>query len=120
MLAATVAAQKPGTILSMVAWAFSIAQLCLFPRVGAWDFWQGATRLGALMGMVFGILISVYYIFRLEFDTIPWLGISGLKMEPWFEIQSTSAGCSDFRWVLDHYSSEYDHETPRSCSLIHY
>ena len=92
VLAATVAAQKPGTILSMVAWAFSIAGSAFFPALVLGIFWQGATRLGALMGMVFGILISVYYIFRLEFDTIPWLGISGLKMEPWFEIQSTSAG----------------------------
>ena len=92
VLAATVAAQKPGTILSMVAWAFSIAGSAFFPALVSGIFWQRATRAGALSGMVFGILISVYYILRVEFDAIPWLGITGLKMEPWFEIQSTSAG----------------------------
>ena len=92
VLAATVAAQKPGTILSMVAWAFSIAGSAFFPALVSGIFWQGATRAGALSGMVFGIMISIYYILRVEFDAIPWLGITGLQMEPWFQIQSTAAG----------------------------
>jgi cation/acetate symporter len=29
---------------------------------------------------------------RVEFDGIPWLGISGIKMAPWFHVQSSSAG----------------------------
>ena len=39
-----------------------------------------------------GLSVAIYYIFRVEFDTIPWLGVSGLRMEPWFHVQSTSAG----------------------------
>jgi len=92
VLAATVAAQKPGTILSMVAWAFSIAGSAFFPALVLGIFWRRATRPGALAGMVVGLAIAIYYIFRVEFDTIPWLGISGLRMEPWFHVQSTSAG----------------------------
>jgi cation/acetate symporter len=92
VFAAMVAAQKPGTILSMVAWAFSIAGSAFFPALVLGIFWQRATRTGALVGMIFGVLISVYYILRTEFDAIPWLGIENLKMEPWFQIQSTSAG----------------------------
>ena len=92
VLAATVAAQKPGTILSMVAWAFSIAGSAFFPALVLGIFWGGATRTGALAGMVVGLSLTLYYIFRLEFASIPWLGISGLGMEPWFHVHSTSAG----------------------------
>ncbi|MBP6638527.1 MAG: cation acetate symporter [Sulfuritalea sp.] len=92
VLAATVAAQKPGTILSMVAWAFSIAGSAFFPALVLGIFWRRATRAGALAGMVVGLSVAIYYIFRVEFDTIPWLGVSGLRMEPWFHVQSTSAG----------------------------
>ncbi|MFZ2974853.1 MAG: sodium:solute symporter family protein [Ferribacterium limneticum] len=92
ILAATVAAQKPGTILSMVSWAFSIAGSAFFPALVLGIFWERATRAGALAGMVVGILLSIYYIIRVEFDSIPILGISGFGMEPWFHIQSTSSG----------------------------
>ncbi len=92
VLAATVAAQKPGTILSMVAWAFSIAASAFFPALVLGIFWRRATRAGALAGMLVGLLITVYYIFRVEFDTITWLGVSNLRMDPWFYLQSTSAG----------------------------
>ena len=92
VLAATVAAQKPGTILSMVAWAFSIAGSAFFPVLVLGIFWSRATRQGALAGMLVGLLLTVYYIVRVEFDTIPWLGIHGMRMDPWFSLQSTSAG----------------------------
>ncbi len=92
VLAATVAAEKPGTILSMVAWAFSIAGSAFFPALVLGIFWRRATRAGALTGMILGTLLTLYYILRVEFDSIPWLGIRGLHMEPWFHIQSTSAG----------------------------
>jgi len=92
VLAATVAAQKPGTILSMVAWAFSIAGSAFFPALVLGIFWNRATRAGALSGMLVGSLLSIYYILRVEFDSIPWLGISGFNMAPWFHVQSTSAG----------------------------
>lgn len=92
VLAATVAAQKPGTILSMVSWAFSIAGSAFFPALVLGIFWQRATRAGALAGMLVGMLLTIYYILRVEFDSIPWLGISGFNMAPWFHVHSTSAG----------------------------
>lgn len=92
VLAATVAAEKPGTILSMVSWAFSIAGSAFFPALVLGIFWNRATRTGALAGMLVGVSLTIYYIMRLEFDGITWLGIQGLKMEPWFHVQSTSAG----------------------------
>jgi cation/acetate symporter len=92
VLAATVAAQKPGTILSMVAWAFSIAGSAFFPALVLGIFWERATRAGALAGMLVGVMLSIYYILRVEFDNIPWFGLSGFRMEPWFHVQSTSSG----------------------------
>ena len=92
LMAAVWAAQKPGTILSMVSWAFSIAASALFPALVVGIFWERATRLGALAGMVTGLSLTIYYIVRLEFDRLPWLGLSGIRMEPWLHIQSTSAG----------------------------
>jgi len=92
VLAATVAAQRPGSILSMVSWAFSIAGSAFFPALVLGIFWKRANRAGAVAGMVAGLGLSIFYIVRLEFDGLPWLGISGQHMAPWFGIQSASAG----------------------------
>ncbi|KAF4516587.1 hypothetical protein B566_EDAN003334 [Ephemera danica] len=92
VLAAMVAAQKPGTILSMVSWAFSIAGSAFFPALVLGIFWDRATRAGALTGMIIGTAVTIYYIVRTEFSTIPWLGVSGIGMEPWFGVHGTSAG----------------------------
>ena len=92
VLAAMVAAQKPGTILSMVAWAFSIAGSAFFPALVLGIFWRGATRTGALAGMLVGLAVAIYYIFRVEFDSLTWIGVSGLRMAPWFNVNSTAAG----------------------------
>ena len=92
VLAATVAAQKPGTILSMVAWAFSIAGSAFFPALVLGIFWRRATRAGALAGMIVGLSVAAYYIFRLEVGSLAWLGLGSLRMQPWFHISSTAAG----------------------------
>ena len=90
--AATVASQKPATILFMVAWAFSIAAAAFFPALVLGIFWKRANKAGAVSGMAVGLLMTLYYMVRVQFDTIPWLGIHGIGMEPWLGIQSTSAG----------------------------
>ncbi|WP_300451367.1 sodium:solute symporter family protein [Accumulibacter sp.] len=92
VLAATVASQKPATILFMVAWAFSLAGSALFPALILGVFWKRATPAGAVSGMTIGLLVTIYYMVRVQFDAIPWLGIDGIGMEPWLGIQSTSAG----------------------------
>ena len=92
VLAAMVASQKPATILFMVAWAFSLAGAAFFPALVLGIFWKRANKAGAVSGMVIGLLVTLYYMVRVQFDTIPWLGIHGIGMEPWLGIQSTSSG----------------------------
>jgi len=92
VLAATVASQKPATILFMVAWAFSLAGAALFPALILGVFWKRATHAGAVSGMLVGLLVTLYYMVRVHFDSIPWLRIQGIGMEPWLGIQSTAAG----------------------------
>lgn len=92
VLAASVASQKPATILAMVAWAFSLAGAAFFPALILGVFWKRANASGAVSGMILGLLVTIYYMVRVQVDTIPWLGIQGIGMEPWFGIQSTSAG----------------------------
>jgi len=92
VLAAMLASQKPATILYMVAWAFSLAGAAFFPALVLGIFWKRANKAGAISGMVIGLLITAYYMVRVQFDAIPWLGIHGIGMEPWLGIQSTSSG----------------------------
>lgn len=92
VLAAMIAAQKPATILYMVAWAFSIAGSAFFPVLVLGIFWKRANREGAIAGMVSGLMVTLYYMVRVEFNSIPWLGLHGIGMEPWLQVQSISAG----------------------------
>ena len=92
VLAASVASQKPATILFMVAWAFSLAGSAFFPALILGVFWKRATATGAVSGMIIGLVSTIYYMVRVHFDSIPWLGIHGIGMEPWLGIQSTAAG----------------------------
>jgi len=92
IVAALFAAQKPATILSMVAWAFSIAGSAFFPALVLGIFWKRANKQGAVAGMLCGLLVTLYYMVRVQFNEISWLGLHGIGMEPWLEVQSTSAG----------------------------
>lgn len=92
VLAAIVASQKPASILSMVAWAFSLAGAAFFPALVLGIFWKRANKIGAVSGMVLGLLVTMYYLIRVQFNSIPWLGLREIGMEPWLGIESTSAG----------------------------
>ncbi|MDR3393923.1 MAG: cation acetate symporter [Parasulfuritortus sp.] len=82
LIAAYVAALKPDTILSMVAWAFSIAGACFFPALVLGIFWKRATKQGAVAGMVIGLGITLYYLINVKY----------FGMAKWFDISDVSAG----------------------------
>jgi cation/acetate symporter len=80
--AAWIASLRPDTILSMVAWAFSIAGACFFPALVLGIFWRRASRVGAIAGMLAGLGVTLYYL----------LGVKFYGMEKWYGISDVSAG----------------------------
>lgn len=92
ILAASIAVQRPASIVDMVAWAFSIAGAALFPALVLGVFWPRANRAGALAGMITGLAVTIFYIARVKFDSIPLLGWYGIGMNPWFGIDAAAAG----------------------------
>jgi len=91
MAAAALATQKPADIVFLVAAAFSFAASAFFPALVLGVFWKRANRRGAVLGMVVGLSVTLYYMALNE----PWLrGLLGVQApgQLWFGIQSISAG----------------------------
>lgn len=82
LVAAYVASLKPDTIVSMVAWAFSIAGASLFPALVLGVFWKRANRAGAVAGMIVGLGVTLFYLVSIRF----------FGMAPWFGIKDIAAG----------------------------
>jgi cation/acetate symporter len=88
--AALLARTKPSDILSMVAWAFSIAAAGLFaPLVlGVWD--ERTNRTGAVLGMLAGFGLTMIYLFG---NVYGFDGVKGTGDElNWFGVASISSG----------------------------
>jgi cation/acetate symporter len=60
--AASVAATKPGDILAMVGWAFSLAMAGNFPALVMGIWWKRATTNGAIAGMLAGFGLCLFYL----------------------------------------------------------
>ncbi|MBX3633920.1 MAG: cation acetate symporter [Rubrivivax sp.] len=93
LLAALVAAQKPADILFLVSAAFSFAAAAFFPALTLGIFWKRANKWGAVLGMVFGLGITFYYMVT----TQPWMrsvfGVtSPIADNIWWGISPISAG----------------------------
>ena len=93
LCAAFVASQKPADILFLVSAAFSFAAAAFFPALVLGIFWKRASSWGAVLGMISGIGITVYYMAT----TQPWLrGMFGVTTPIadaiWWDISPISAG----------------------------
>jgi cation/acetate symporter len=91
LAAAAVAAQKPADILFLVSAAFSFAAAAFFPALVLGVFWKRASKWGAVLGMIAGLGITVYYMVVNQ----AWLrGIFGVTspVDLWFGILPISAG----------------------------
>ncbi|MDD5240975.1 MAG: cation acetate symporter [Sulfuricella sp.] len=82
MVAAWFASLKPDHLLSMVAWAFSIAASAFFPALVLGIFWKRANKWGAVTGMLVGLGLSLFYL----------VGVKFYGMTPWFGIRDIAAG----------------------------
>ncbi|MDI1347316.1 MAG: cation acetate symporter, partial [Pseudolabrys sp.] len=60
--AAALAATKPGDILAMVGWAFSLAMAGNFPALIMGVWWKRTTAAGAIAGMLAGFGLCLFYL----------------------------------------------------------
>ena len=60
--AASLAATKPGDILAMVGWAFSLAMAGNFPALIMGVWWKRTTATGAICGMIAGFGLCLFYL----------------------------------------------------------
>jgi cation/acetate symporter len=93
LCAAYVASQKPADILFLVSAAFSFAAVAFFPALVLGIFWKRANKWGAVLGMISGLGITVYYMVT----TQPWMRrifnvTSPIADNIWWDIQPISAG----------------------------
>lgn len=90
MVAAYVAAQRPAGILYLVSASFSLAGAAFVPAMVLGIFWRGTTQTGAVVGMLAGLGVTVYYMVI----NVPWVR-STFGLTPsglWWGIQPVSAG----------------------------
>jgi cation/acetate symporter len=85
VLAAYTASTKPSDILSMVSWAFSLAAGGLFPALVLGVWWKRATSAGAIVGMLAGFSVTLFYTLATYYGGMPlwfqgtWLTQQGLS-----------------------------------------
>ncbi|MDH4479923.1 MAG: VC_2705 family sodium/solute symporter [Rhodoferax sp.] len=90
LLAAYAAAQRPAGILYLVAASFSLAAAGLVPAMVLGIFWSGATRAGAVGGMLTGLGVTLYY---MATNLPAFQGLfSAWGGTLWWGIQPVSAG----------------------------
>ena len=85
IIAAYVTSMKPGNILFLVGAAFSLAAAAFFPALVCGVFWKRANKLGAILGMVLGLGVTMYYMVQ----TYPFFGINAPL---WWDINPISSG----------------------------
>lgn len=85
LVAAYVTSLKPGNILFLVGAAFSLAASAFFPALVCGVFWRRANKAGAVIGMLAGLGVCLYYMIR----TYPFFGVNAPE---WFGINPISSG----------------------------
>jgi cation/acetate symporter len=85
LIAAYVTSLKPGNILFLVGAAFSLAAAAFFPALVCGIFWKRANKLGAILGMLLGLGVTMYYMVQ----TYEFFGIMAPK---WWDINPIASG----------------------------
>lgn len=91
LLAAWFATNRPVSILFWVTCAFSLAAATFFPVLLLGIYWRGMNRVGALMAMLSGLSVTLYYIAINH----PWLQMrlhSQASDTLWFGLDPVCAG----------------------------
>lgn len=96
--AAYTASTKPADILSMVAWAFSLAAAGIFPALVLGIWWKRASTAGAILGMILGFGICLYYLVGTRYFAPSfyetWSFLSNAKPEQIAKFAELQAACA--------------------------
>jgi cation/acetate symporter len=76
--AAYLASTKPGDILAMVGWAFSLAMAGNFPALVMGVWWKRTTATGAVCGMIAGFGLCLFYLLTTRY--FPGFGVKYVGM----------------------------------------
>ncbi len=76
--AAYLASTKPGDILAMVGWAFSLAMAGNFPALVMGVWWKRTTAAGAVAGMIAGFGLCIFYLVTTRY--FPGAGVAYFGM----------------------------------------
>ena len=105
---AAVASTRPSGIIQMVAWAFSLAAAGLFVPVVMGIWWKRTTTTAAIVGMMSGFVICLYYLVMTRYYPEAFEAMWGTKL--WFGIQNISAATFGLpvgfllTWILSYYT----------------
>jgi cation/acetate symporter len=89
LAAAALAGTRPSGIIQMVAWAFSLAAAGLFAPLVMGIWWKRTTAAGAILGMITGFGICLFYLVMTRYAPITfkeWFGV-----DLWFGIRNISS-----------------------------
>jgi len=92
LVAAFVTLMRPGSIVSLVGLAFSLAAASLFPVLVLGVFWRRANAAGAIAGMLTGFGVCAYYIATRYPFFQGMLGLAPDSWPLWLGIDPISAG----------------------------
>jgi cation/acetate symporter len=103
--AATLASTRPGDILAMVGWAFSLAMAGNFPALVMGIWWKRTTTTAAVLGIIAGFGLCVFYLICTRYFPqagVNYFGMSSLQNPatgaPIVDVVKTLA---DPKWAAD-------------------
>ena len=74
VVAAYIATYRLSLIVELVAWAFSLAGASFFPALVMGIWWKRANAIGANVGMLVGLGVTLFYMIGSRFYGMSWFG----------------------------------------------
>lgn len=95
VFAAWVASTRPADILSMVAWAFSLAAAGNFPALVLGVWWKRTTTAGAVAGIIAGFAVTAYYLVATRYYAPGFVEMWGLATDKFETLKAAVAAAGD-------------------------
>jgi len=83
VVAAYIATYRLSLIVELVAWAFSLAGASFFPALVMGIWWKRANKPGAIVGMLAGLTITLYYLIGSRFFGVSWFNTQTIASGIW-------------------------------------